>query len=91
MFTGTGWANEKPVDEEVFIEPVLDKEDFVNVEDYIEDIYVELRYSTADNFTGQKIYEFSDAYLRYGTAKKLMCVQEKLREQGLSLKIWDAF
>lgn len=66
-------------------------EDFVRVGDYIPDIVVELKYATADNFTGQVIYDFSDAYLRYGTVKKLMNVQQALREQGLSLKIWDGF
>lgn len=65
--------------------------DFVRVLDYIPDIVVELKYSTADNFTGQVIYDFQEAYLRYGTVKKLMAVQEELRPQKLSLKIWDGF
>lgn len=63
----------------------------VRVRDYIPDIVVELRYATEDNFTGQKIYNFTDAWLRYGTVKKLMKVQAELREKGLCLKIWDAF
>lgn len=63
----------------------------VLVKDYIPDIVVELRYAVTNNFTGQVVYDFDDAYLRYGTVKKLMKVQEALREQGLSLKIWDAF
>ena len=46
-------------------------DDFVRVQDYIPDIRVELKYATADNFTGTVIYGFSDAYLRYGTVKKL--------------------
>lgn len=70
---------------------LIEEIDFVNVKDYISDIYVELKYNTEDNFTGQKIYDFSDAYLRYGTVKKLLCVQNDLQELGLSLKIWDAF
>ena len=65
--------------------------DFVRVKTYIPDIQVELRYATTNNFTGQKIYDFSDAYLRYGTVKKLMQVQEELKQEGLYLKIWDAF
>ena len=59
--------------------------------DYIPKITVDLRYATADNFTGQVIYTFSDAYLRYGTVKKLAAAQETLAEQGYGLKIWDAF
>lgn len=65
--------------------------DFVRVQDYIPDIVVDLKYATADNFTGAVIYPFQDAYLRYGTVKKLMAVQEELRDLGLGLLIWDGF
>lgn len=71
--------------------PEVSSTDFVNVKDYIPNIYVDLKYSTEDNFTGQIIYEFTDAYLRYGTVEKLMKVQEELGEKGYFLKIWDAF
>lgn len=78
--------------EEVVQEPVVVEDDtFVNVKEYIPDIVVELKYASVDNFTGQMIYDFTDAYLRYGTVKKMILVQEALREDGLSLKIWDAF
>lgn len=65
--------------------------DFVRITDHIPEIAVDLRYATADNFTGQVIYSFSDAYLRYGTVKKLAAAQAALAEQGYGLKIWDAF
>lgn len=71
--------------------PEPEDQDFVRVKDYIPDILVELRYATDNNFTGQVIYDFDEAWLRYGTVKKLMQVQEELRQQGLGLKIWDAF
>lgn len=64
---------------------------FVAAEDYIPDIHVELKYAAEDNFTGKVIYEFSTAYLRYGTVRKLAAVQADLRELGLGLKIWDGF
>ena len=66
-------------------------EDFVRVLDYIPGMYQELRYATADNFTGQVIYGFTDAYLRYSTVKKLAAVNEDLAQLGLALKIWDGF
>lgn len=75
----------------VLVQPEPDDEDFVNVKAYIPDIIVELPYSTDNNFTRQKIYNFSDAWLRYGTVKKLMKVQEKLKQSNLYLKIWDGF
>ncbi len=71
------------------IEP--EDDDFVRVRDYIPTIHIALAYATQDNFTGQRIYEFSEPWLRYGTVKKLMLVQEDLGEEGFYLKIWDAF
>lgn len=71
--------------------PAYQDSDLVKVKDYIPDIVVELKYATVDNFTGDKVYGFSDVYLRYGTVKKLMVVQQELRKQGLLLKIWDGF
>lgn len=65
--------------------------EFVRVLDYIPDIFQELPYATEDNFTSQVIYDFPDAYLRYGTVKKLASVQKALAEKGYSLKIWDGF
>lgn len=65
--------------------------DFVRVRDYIPDVMEELKYATADNFTGAVIYNFQDIYLRYGTVKKLMGVQDELKVLGLGIKIWDGF
>lgn len=66
-------------------------EDFVPVADYLPQVWVDLRYAGSDNFTGQTIYDFTDAYLRYGTVQKLSQAQEALEEAGYSLLIWDAF
>jgi len=65
--------------------------DFVPIRDYITDISIDLRYATENNFTGQVIYDFSEPYLRYGTVKKLLAVQEELAAQGYRLLVWDAF
>ncbi len=65
--------------------------DFVRVTDYIPTIEVDLKYATKDNFTDSVIYDFSDAYLRYGTVKKLQTVTDIIAADGYSLKIWDAF
>ena len=80
--------------ETIFVPPEYPAEKadtFVDVTKYIPDIQVELPYATADNFTGQVIYDSEEVYLRYGTVAKLMEVQQALRLKGLSLKIWDAF
>lgn len=65
--------------------------DFVRIRDYIPDVIVELKYAGQDNFTGQTIYEFEDAFLRYGSVMKLREVCRELREMGYRLKIWDGF
>lgn len=76
---------------QVIPQPEPDDKDLVKVTAYIPDIVVDLRYATDNNFTKQKIYDFTDVWLRYGTVKKLMPVQKALRQRGLSLKIWDGF
>lgn len=63
----------------------------VRVADYIPNILQNLLYATQENFTGQQIYDFADAYLRYGTVKKLKSACEELAQQGLGILIWDGF
>lgn len=81
-----------PEEEQIETPPPPSSDDtFVLVTDYIPGIQVELKYATADNFTYTVIYEFDDAYLRYGTVKKLSAAQEIFSADGYTLKIWDAF
>lgn len=63
----------------------------VRVRDLAPTVYVDLKYACDDNFMHRKIYEFEEAYLRYGTALRLARAQNFLLERGLSLKIWDAW
>lgn len=79
------------ITQEITTEKEPEDDEYVIVNKYIPDIYVELMYATDNNFTGVRIYDFTDAYLRYGTVKKLANVQKELKEQGYSLKIWDAY
>lgn len=65
--------------------------DFVLMTDYIPGLVVDLRYATTNNFTGERIYDFSDAYLKCGTVKKLIKVQEELKTMGYGIKVWDAY
>ena len=71
--------------------PVPEADDFVRVLDYVPNSCQQLRYATTDNFTGQVIYEFTDAFLRYGTVCKLTVVARELEEMGLGIMIWDAY
>lgn len=65
--------------------------ELVRVSDYIPDVKVDIKYATADNFTKGKIYDFDDAYVRYGTVLKLKKAADALREKGFRLVIWDAY
>lgn len=54
-------------------------------------IRVDLRYAGENNFTGRVIYDFSEAWLRYGTVQKLRAARENLNAQGYELLMWDAY
>lgn len=92
--TDTIQASEEPdtdLNDDAATPEIIADDAFVNAADYLSGIYIDLKYATEDNFTGEILYDFTDAYLRYGTVKKLAEVQNELLEQGCSLKIWDAF
>lgn len=82
---------EDPPEPEAPPEPPADPAAFVRVTDYLPGIQVDLRYAGEDNFTGEVIYTFTDAYLRYGTVEKLSQALDTLEDEGYSLLIWDAF
>lgn len=67
------------------------EETLVRALDYLPGCRQFLAYATEDNFTRTVIYDFYDAYLRYGTVKKLVQVSEELQKQGCHLLIWDGF
>ena len=65
--------------------------EMVRIVDIIPSIYTDARYASADNITGEAIYDTSEIYLRYSTAEKLARVQDRLNEQGYSLCVWDGW
>lgn len=75
----------------VVVLPEPEDDDLVRVLDYIPLARQDLIYGTTENFTGKRIYDFADAFLRYDTVKKLAAVSEELAEQGLGVLIWDGF
>jgi D-alanyl-D-alanine dipeptidase len=54
-------------------------------------INLDIRYATADNFTGTKIYESARAYLQRPAAEALVRVSRALEERGYGLVIHDAY
>lgn len=72
-------------------EMIPDDGQLVRILDYIPDAEIDLRYATTNNFTGAVIYDDPEAYLCYGTVKKLIQVQNELKEMGYRILIWDAY
>lgn len=60
-------------------------EDMVAVCGLLPGLYADLRYATAENFTGEAIYDDAEPYLRRGTAEKLAMAMSELAEQGYGL------
>lgn len=63
----------------------------VSVWEYLPNVSTDLKYATADNFTGQVIYDSENAQLRFGTLRKLKKAQDQLGQEGYRLLIWDAY
>ncbi len=66
---------------------------FVDIENVIPGVEVELRYFSEDNFVGQRVegYESSRCYITSEAAEALKKVQQELSPFGLGLKIFDAY
>lgn len=85
-------AETEPETEPVTAPPMdLPDGQLVRILDYIPDAVIDLRYATTNNFTGTVIYDSSEAYLCFGTVKKLMNVQAQLKEKGYMILIWYAY
>ena len=63
----------------------------LDVERSIPGIHAEIRYATPDNFMKETLYPEARCLLRREVVQKLVRVQELLKEQGLSIKIFDAY
>lgn len=74
-------AETKRLNEAGFVEPVRMDPSFV----------LDIRYATANNFTGQKVYPSARCFLRVDISKRLQNVQALLRRQGLGLKLFDCY
>ncbi len=64
----------------------------VDIKNSIPNILLDLRYTTGNNFMHQKLYSLTaTTFLRSAAANALSQIQKKLNEQGLGLKIFDAY
>ncbi len=64
----------------------------VEIKSSMPSLQYDLRYATAHNFTGQPLYKQGNmTFLRRPAATALQGVQAALNQQGLGLKIFDAY
>lgn len=66
-------------------------DELVEVKKYVSSVKEELTFATENNFLNEKVYDFTKAYLRYGTVKKLKNVEAELKKSGYGIIILDAF
>lgn len=74
-------------------DPTQDKSGFVQIHEAIPNIVYDIRYFSTDNFVGARVdgYHKATAYLSKEAAEALKKVQTALNEEGLGLKIFDAY
>ncbi|MBI2619056.1 MAG: M15 family metallopeptidase [Ignavibacteriales bacterium] len=72
-------------------------DELVNIKELIPDIVLDIKYNTEDNFvtvfsgSGQKLYTTDECLVAMSTAKRLIIIQDSLREMGLGLKMFDGY
>jgi D-alanyl-D-alanine dipeptidase len=65
--------------------------DLVALNGVVPHVRIDTRYATANNFTGQPIYERPGAYLQRPAAQALARVATRLARRGFGLIIYDAY
>lgn len=67
------------------------KKELIDLEKFIPDLVLDIRYATTNNFTGEQIYNIAKAYARKPVAEALKKIQGELKQKGLGIKIFDAY
>lgn len=82
-----------PMTLEGYLEQVrLNKDkELVDLEEHIPGVLLDIRYATANNFTGEKIYNLAKAYARRPVANALLRAQRDFQAYGYGIKIFDAY
>ena len=71
-------------------EPV-EIEGLVLVSDLDDSIILDLKYATADNFTGEQVYPVAVAAINKETGLRFLKAVEIFRRDGYTVKLWDAY
>jgi zinc D-Ala-D-Ala dipeptidase len=71
--------------------PAERDDDLVDVAAVIPDAVIDIRYATADNFTGKVLYPVARCKLRRAVAARLAKAATALRAQDRRLVLWDCY
>lgn len=71
--------------------PANPQNELINLEKYIPELVLDIRYATENNFTKEKIYKLAKAYARKPVAESLRKAQAEFKKHGLGIKVYDAY
>ncbi|MBD3226397.1 MAG: peptidase M15 [Caldithrix sp.] len=77
------------------------EKEVVNIKDLMPEVVIDIRYSTTNNFTGQKLYSTDECFASRAMIKDLKLIQDSLHNirhfdgrnfpDGLGMKVFDAY
>jgi D-alanyl-D-alanine dipeptidase len=67
------------------------QKELINLQTFIPNIVLDIRYATENNFTGEKIYDLDRAYARKPVAEALRRAQQEFAKKGVGIKVYDAY
>jgi zinc D-Ala-D-Ala dipeptidase len=67
------------------------EKELIDLEKFIPNVVLDIRYATINNFTNEKIYNMAKAYARKPVAEALKKAQEDFGKAGFGIKIFDAY
>ena len=73
------------------VETVPRTDSLVELTACIPDLVLDIRYATANNFTGKAVYPSSRCFLDKEAACALVRVQRELKDRGYRLKVYDGY
>ena len=65
--------------------------ELVDIRSMDDTVELDIRYASERNFTGVALYRRARCLLRRAVAERLVRVQQRLRERGLGLRVWDCY
>ena len=64
---------------------------FVNLKNYSNDFFYDLKYATEDNFLKEAVYDCDECYLRLKTVNALIIASKIFEKDGYKIKLFDCY